>query len=743
MSTVPHNAQFEQRILGPLRALARTLKRNLVIEGLCACAAMFVAVAAAHLLLDKLLHLGLGPRIALLLLVAAFAVSQLWRRLLRPSFVRVGLEDIAAVVERKHPELRDELISAVAFAGADKVNPLRDSPAMVAELVRRSAERVGTLPLHDILRPDRHRRHLMLGLAAAVAVLVAGLAARETIATYIARDILLRDVAWPSNVRLTLTAGNEPFVNRRIRWPVGDELTLVATAHDEVPDGLRAEFELAAGERAVRAMDRRGRNQFVVDYGPFLQSMRVRLLIERLGVDEATDWYAIEAIERPSIRDVTVHVRPPAYTDLQPFDFPAGQTSGDVLRQSSVRISAGLSKPVAKAALTSAGRVVAAAEIEPGDRIATEFVPQRTATYQFDLIDEEGLTDLRPLTYSLRVVNDAAPKVRLTLPGVGELVLANAILSLQVDAEDNLGLQGIERVHRVTPADDGEGPADPVEGAEPVPDFTEKQTRYEQTHPWPLMPLTLTPGERLTVQIRATDYQPPLVVEDATETDAGGRPIPTNVGLSVAYTLRVVTRGELLADLGRREHEWRREFEQIIKAQEQLNTRVRDLRDDVEAGRVSAEAAVRYGREGRTQRQQAGRLKTVRTQFDLILAEHRTNQVATPVVRRRLGDGVVVPMNRLISADIIQAADLIERLRRRFDPQVAEKLEQAQAQIVRTMYDILANMLKWEGYNEAVVLLQDIVRLQGEVNKQTRARLQRQIDEMFGTAPTSQPEDRP
>ncbi|MCZ6815317.1 MAG: hypothetical protein O7F76_01315 [Planctomycetota bacterium] len=718
--------EFERRIMQPLRSLGRKLKRNVLLEGVCACAGLFVVVAGGHLMIDKLLHLGLGPRAALLLILIGAAGHQIWRRLLRPWSVRIGPEDMAALVERRHPELHDELISVVSFSQVDTINPRRDSPALVAAHIERSVGRIRSLAPSGVLRMDRFRRHLMVGGAALIVAVVATIAAPVTIETYVARDLFLRDVPWPSSVHLTL----EGFNGRVLRWPIGDELKLVATAHDKVPDGLSAEFRSDSGDGATRTMDRQGRNQFVVDYGPLMQSMQVRLLIRRLGVDEATDWYEVEAVDRPTVQDVAVRVTPPDYTELDPFSFAVGQTSGDVLRGSAVRISAGLNKPVLTAALRTTERTLAEATFESERRIVAGFVPTRTGSCFFELTDLEGLRDIRPVMFSLRVVDDKPPTVRLTLPGVGELVLANAVPTLAVEAEDNLGLQSVYLLH--TEARQSDSGVELKEAEDPLPGFVSKQTRYSRQHEWPLQPWTLRPGDEITLQVRADDFQPPG--------DADGNP-PPGAGVSVAYTLRVVTREALLAELGRREHEWRREFEQIIKSQEQLNTRIMDVRDLIASG--SPEAAVRYGPEARSQRQQAGRLKTVLTQFERILAEHRTNRIATRIVRRRLLEGVIQPMSRLINVDIIEAGELLERLRLRHDREVADELERMQHRIVQTMYGILANMLKWEGYNEAVALLQDIVRLQGDVNKETRARLEREIDRLFGSEPTTQPEDQP
>ncbi|MBK8269024.1 MAG: hypothetical protein IPK83_12245 [Planctomycetes bacterium] len=184
-----------------------------------------------------------------------------------------------------------------------------------------------------------------------------------------------------------------------------------------------------------------------------------------------------------------------------------------------------------------------------------------------------------------------------------------------------------------------------------------------------------------------------------------------------------------------------REFEQIIKAQEQLNRRVIELRDLSPTEAMSGERMVRYGQESRTQRQQISRIRTVQRQFRQILDEMEVNDLATPSIRRRLQNGVITPLKALMNQEIPLAADLLDALRNQMDDETADALEETHKSIIRSMNAILADMLKWEGYNEAVALVREIVRLQQEVNEDTKKSLDREIEMLFGEdrAPATQP----
>lgn len=748
MASALSNPGFESAVLAPLAALGRRLKRVVLMEGLCQSLAIMVVAAGAQFAIDKLLVLGIGPRAVLLAAVLGLVGHRVWKGIVRPGLLRIDVNDVAAVVERRHPGLNDALSSAVAFATGGRRDPRRDSPAMVCALMDAAASRWRSLSPGDLHRRDRHRRSLAAGCAAGLAAAAVAWQWPDLTATYLARNVALQDVPWPSRISLVV----EGFAGGRLRWPIGDDLPITVTAPDEVPRGLRAEFEFASGETASRDMARRGDRRFVLDFGPLQQSMKMRFLIWKLGVDERTDWYEIDAVRRPGIRTARIEVSPPDYAGLAPFALAEGQTHAEVLRGSAVRIDAEVNKPVVRAALRFADRRAADAEILPDRRVSTSLRPEQSGAYFFDLEDEDGLADLNPVNFNLRILNDPPPKVRLTLPGAGGMVVPSAVPILAVDCEDDLGLRSVDLLFVVARES---SPASAQPQREAMPDLTPRQMRYTIERPWPLTPLGLQPGDQVTLKIRAADYQPssrPTTQSSASTNSATsepalsgrGRPGYTTtgapVGESVGYTLRIVTAEELQAELGRRENEWRREFEQIIEAQERLNDRVRELREQAET-LPSTSLAARYAQEERFQRQQANRVRTVLRQFEQIFGELEINQLATPAVRRRLKGGVIRGLQAIISAKAPAASDLLAELGRDFDAETADRLGIAQKELLQAMYAALVDMLKWEGYDEAVALLRDIIRLQGDVNLETEKRLKQQVEELFGQPPASQPAD--
>src|SRR5258706_7767469 len=88
-------AQFRKLVLSPLRGIGRRVKIHALLIGLATTIAILVCAILIHLLLDKLLVLGIGPRLVLLILLAGLCGRPPYLFLLRPIGLRAGAEQMA------------------------------------------------------------------------------------------------------------------------------------------------------------------------------------------------------------------------------------------------------------------------------------------------------------------------------------------------------------------------------------------------------------------------------------------------------------------------------------------------------------------------------------------------------------------------------------------------------------------------------------------------------------------------
>jgi hypothetical protein len=136
----------------------------------------------------------------------------------------------------------------------------------------------------------------------------------------------------------------------------------------------------------------------------------------------------------------------------------------------------------------------------------------------------------------------------------------------------------------------------------------------------------------------------------------------------------------------------------------------------------------------RRQRQLAGQVNAIGQQFEQILARMRVNRLDTDLVRRRLGEGIIAPLTRLARRDLLSAAAALRRLTRSQAgelPELASRIDPQQVELLSIMRAALANMLKWEGFQETVTMLREILRLQKEVGQETAEEIERQAADIF------------
>ena len=162
------------------------------------------------------------------------------------------------------------------------------------------------------------------------------------------------------------------------------------------------------------------------------------------------------------------------------------------------------------------------------------------------------------------------------------------------------------------------------------------------------------------------------------------------------------------------------DFERLIDAQEQLRGRLLSLIGLSTAEDGTEDFAVTIATLERRQRSIASSVNVVRQQVEQVLTEHRINQIATQTVEERLGLEIAEPLSRLTARVLPEAADTIRRWSHDPQGEVGSMVDAQQVALLSQMRAILANMLQWEGYQEAVNMLRDILRLQNELRTETK-----------------------
>ncbi len=715
------NAVAPYEIPASISDRLRTLRGHItlwfLIDGLARVLLAALAIFAVDLLLDWTFRLDRTQRGVVWVLMFGVIAAVAWRKLLLPLTTTIGDDALLLEVERKHKDVGESIISAAQFSRISDFESLGLSRSMVDATISHGVEEAGRIQFSDILNGRRYVTNVLL-LGAAILLVLGlgvGVAMGGPLQIWFNRNLLLGDARWPQQTYLEIVG----VKNGVVTLPRGENWTQLVRVTDDstIPDSVFIDFFPSRG-RPSQSMKKLANNDFEVAFTNVIEEFQFRAR----GGDAVTDLVQVQLVEPPAVSKLTLTVTPPKYAGSAKEELPVGKGPYFILKGSSLSIAGVANKPLSKAELV----------VEPTAQGTEVVTPTRTelsltgkdqfsgalptaqlaaGKYVIELTDEGGLTSKRPLSFAVSLKTDREPRFAAArLEGVSGMVVPQARVPYAAKASDDFAITKIRLGHRWRgeTSDSGDaGFSDPESLAGKLP-----AQAIDVADAFELKNLNLQPGSSITLFLEATDND-----------DVSG----PNMGKSPDFLLRVVTEEQLRTDLLRREKEQRQEFERLLKNQE-------DLIVDVSALAAEAGANADFTDEQRLtlmalQKRQnlvATNTTGVANVLDAIMTEVLNNRLEEPggKLESRLREKIIAPMRQIATIDVDSVVIALERSRRvaknPADRAAAMKeAEAAQVKIVAMMKDILTNMAKAEGYQEAINLLYELEKAQKEVLERT------------------------
>lgn len=379
--------------------------------------------------------LGLGA----LGVLARYAGQHLWRPLMR----RPRRRDLAAILERTHPQLNDLLMTAVEHEQA----PPGTSGALLQGVVERAELAVEQVDPVQAVPSGRARRSALLGLATAVAIVSLAVTLPGEARVFFQR-LFGGSARWPQDTVLVLLPPHaeghadlpEPADDGAEGYHLavahGTVLTLRVRAEGVVPDQVRAR------ERGVsRPMRPLGGGEFVLRLPPLLEEREFRFFGG--DDDDGLPRLTLEPGIAPGVRDWSVAVEPPDYT-RRPPETSAGNEFR-VPRGTRLVASFAADRPVAsvKAVSLQGEEVPVTWNAELG-RWSFETLADRSDEVQIHLEGEDGFRDARAAVLRWWAEPDRPPNLEFLLPADRWTTVPGGLLPCLVAAGDDYGLAEVE-----------------------------------------------------------------------------------------------------------------------------------------------------------------------------------------------------------------------------------------------------------------------------------------------------------
>jgi len=755
MTGNPPKPELRPAIRATLDVLRRRIRRYVWLQGAGAAAAWLGAAFWLSLALDWFFEPSPAVRGAVLAFALVGLVALFWGLAVRRAAVPFSYSNLAMLLERRFPEFRDSLLTAVDLAGvaSDECNP-----HLLAETCRLAEVPIGQVRLSRVFNPAPLRRSLMA--AAVFVVSIAGFiqASPDLAAVWARRALLLSDELWPRNCRLAI----EGFDGGVAKVARGADLDIVAKADTSmpvVPDVVEVRYRGAGGlrKRMSRVGNARpGRDEYQ-EYSYTFRGLLAPVTFDLVGGDAALRGLKIDVVENPTIVEMVLDCHFPKYTDRAPRSLPVTGLM-QVPVGTRVTVRARSNKDLIKIAVDSPlddppkpPQSVAPSPDDPRSFTYTIDNLSKDKTLLLTLSDADGIKSREPVRLTLAALEDRRPELSVQLRGIGSAVTPQASIPAVGRVEDDYGIARVwfeYAVDKLQPK------------IQPIASPPGNATQYRLAQALDARSLALKPGQKLALSVKAED-----------RFDLSGRP---NVGTSDRWLLDVVTPEQLRTMLQSRELVLRQRFESVIKD-------VTDVRDSLarvdfsppaespnaktakpEASKKPPAAAAKGAEPGdapdaqadrsperlASQRllqvqwaQQNGRKSASETgglaeAFGEIREELVNNRIDTEELKLRLEDGIAKPLKHIADEMFPELDRRLDRLQVALSDPAAggesakRALEQVDA-ILLSMRQVLGRMMELEDFNEAVELLKSILRAQQGLHDETKRRHKEKLRDLM------------
>lgn len=760
MPDQPTNREIPLAVRQALDAVLRRIRTYVWLEGL---AAMVVTLGLAFwlgLALDWIFEPSPAARRIGLIAIAVVAVVVCYRYLLRRVFVPISDESAALILERRFPELRDHVITAVDVASA-RPEAVVYHPDLVGKTQEAAGAAIAGVNPGDVFNSRPLLRSLATATALVVSLVVFAVFSRDVFGFWLER-LALSDEPWPRRVHLEVVGFPPGAAGERThKLAQDDDFELLVHARTdgyEVPDEVEIRFRLADGRRGRDTLTRVGeasasRDEFQLFRYEFKHVVG-DMDFDVIGGDDRVSDLHLKVVDRPELVAIELEC---VYAKYLNRDSRRLHVTGGMRIPEGTRLvlHANSTKPLTAASIH-------AANDKQEKTLSFTDRPQQKLDYEYGTLtaddvllvsvtDSDGVSNREPYRISLSAVKDEVPQVAVRLAGISTAITPDAILPFVGKITDDYGLDGAWFNYQI---DSGKV------ATRPLSQRLDGRISFDRIDPFDTRALEsktgkraieLKPKQRLTISLKAAD-----------RFDLSREP---RAGSSQPFTLDVVTPADLLALLERRELALRQRFEAIYEKltdtrnllnrvgsdeassnssspkTSDISKATDDSNDDAPAASLNSERLLSRTRlrvAGSLQNvvQSADEINGVAEAFDDLGEELTNNRIDNPDLKSRLGEQIARPLHQIAQQRMPQLAAQLKLVEEHIEDPAATgpNLKKAIAladQVLVEMRQVLDRMLELENYNEVVALLRDIITDQDKINRQTKDRQKERLRSLF------------
>ncbi len=621
--------------------------------------------------------------LALCVLVVGYVVV---RYLAYPLRRPISDDDIAICIERNFPELKDKLISSVQLARGAGGSIELNSPELVKRLIQETMAQVGGLRFHAVLVPAVPARAFAAGAALALLALAYALFYPQNVLTWLRRfyDPAAR---WPKQTSLLVDLKDETLMAK------GDTFRCAVRVEGRIPARVVMAVSYESGAAIKERLDKGETDREFIAIVPKVQES---FTIRFEGGDDRTKDFKVVALTPPHIERVRVVYSYPGYMGLADTNPDMPVEGGNVKAPIGTLVTVlGTSNIALESGRVFLGRreqeqlvpTALSTDPEKGERrlLTAAFEVAADGEYFFQLVGDNRLVCTDPVRYTVRVMMDNGPMLKVLEPNADKLVTPEAVVRIRAQTTDDFGISLISMPFAILAGETKTEKRVDFDTSQNDAKYGGKAINSEFS--FEMAAVGVKPGEVVSYLLEANDNR--------------DKPAP-NVTKSRVFSLAVVSREQLQRLTEERQQKIREELRRLIEVQTSERTSTGRY-DDLLSKKEELEQSERQmlHSSATAQRQIGQRLERLAKEVGEVVSDIETNKLWDVSVQERLS-AMQEKMKAIGGAPCTEAANMLAQAAT--SDKQAERAESIgaagskQDEIIAALKELYGQMEEWEDY---------------------------------------------
>ena len=556
-----------QEIINRLQLLRTQWRLLLLSHSLLRWLAVLAISLATALVTDSLMQLPSFLRIVLVLLWLVVIAYTAFRYVIRPIFQRLTNNRVAAFVETGNSSFENRLLSAVQLKPELEDNRFGYALGFIEKLIQQADQSLDRIETKQVFEKELIKLKKNGGLAAGALVLLilVNLIFPAALKNFVQafnelppppQEVVIAQIDEIEPGNMLVESGADITISANVTRHLGAPVHLYYHVVQALnPTNQQTEQPVLPAERWRSIL--MVQNDMETSYHIKLKNVTQSIEYYIKAKDVESEHYRIAVARNPIVSRFQLKLSYPKYTQLSPQVLDENFGDVSALIGTEVQLDGESNKSLASATLVFEESPAAKLKVLDDNRLIGSFIVQHSEKYHIELIDTDGISNSQPIVYTIHTIKDAEPKIEIVEPGKDVTLDETMTVNLQIDAEDDYGVQEIRLVYRV------EGENDMIV---PLKTCDPPQTAAYIEFSWDIDSIGLFPEDVVSYHVEAID----------SDNITG-----PNVGKSNTYSIRFPSVAELYEAIEAEQEFEQQGLEALFNKQTEVTTTINDLLDKI------------------------------------------------------------------------------------------------------------------------------------------------------------------